>query len=154
MWKWVLVTAVLVGFGCAQDNAMTANRDRVLFTGTPAASGAPTDKKILLTDQALPDTVQYRVLGEIKVIRLEDHGYAPVYQALANKALDVGADAVINIGTWREPTTKTFGAPQGMGTAVKLEGKPDLSGIEGRWLGRGFVQSSQKQELGDSDISD
>lgn len=154
MFRIIVVLVVLAAFGCAQDNAMTANRDRVLFTGTPAVSGAIKNKKVFLMEAALPDPAAYQVLGEIKVIRIDDVGYAAIYQELANKALDVGADAVVEIATWREPTTRTFGSPQGMGKAIKVKKgvKIDFSKMKGQWLGRGFAAKSRTRSGGGDEL--
>ena len=147
-----LLVIMMFGVGCAQDNAITANRDRDLFIGNPAATAAETNKKIFLTEESLPDGVKYQELGEIKIIRIGSVGFPAIYQALANKALDVGADAVIKVALWQQPTTKTFGSEQGAGTAVKFEdaSKVDLSNMKGQWLGRGFALKT-KAEAGGGD---
>ena len=154
MFKIMAVLLALVCFGCAQDNAITANRDRDLFIGKPAAEAPAAKKKIFLTEESLPKTANYQRLGEIKIIRIDDVGFPAIYQALANKALDVGADAVVEIAIWRQPTTTTFGSAQGVGTAVKFNNPAgvDLSNVKGQWLGRGFAQKSRTKSLGGDEL--
>ena len=154
MFRVIVVLMVLVGVGCAQDNAITANKDRDLFLGKPAATADETNKKIFLTGESLPDGATYQELGEIKIIRIGSVGFPAIYQALANKALDVGADAVIKVTLWRQPTTKTFGSEQGAGTAVKFEdaSKVDLSNMKVQWLGRGFAQKTRAEAGGGDEL--
>jgi hypothetical protein len=154
MFKIMLALLALVCFGCAQDNAITANTDRDLFIGKPAAVAPEANKKIFLTEESLPDGVKYQELGEIKIIRMGSVGFPAIYQAIANKALDVGADAVIKIGVWRQPTNRTFGSEQGAGVAVKFEdvSKVDLAGMKGQWLGRGFALKSKAPAGGGDEL--
>ena len=154
MFRMIVVFIIFSFFGCAQDNAITANRDRDLFIGKPAVSTSEANKKIFLSGESLPDGIKYQKLGEIKIIRIDDVGFPAICQALANKALDVGADAVVEIALWRQPTTKTFGSAQGVGVAVKFEegSEVDLSNLKGQWLGRGFALKSEPEPGGGDEL--
>lgn len=133
------ITIVLLGlvfFGCAQDNAVTSRDEKVLFTGQPDTRRPSKDGKVFLTEESLSGRNGYIVLGDIRVIKIWDNGYEPIYQELANKALEVGADAVIEVATWREPSAASFAAPQGSGKAIKINQgvEIDFSKMKGRWL--------------------
>jgi hypothetical protein len=154
MYKIIAFLLLLVAFGCAQDNAMTANSDRVIFTGAPDVSRPSRGGKVFLTEDAVPSRGGYKVLGEIKVVRIWDAGYSPIYQEMANKALEIGADAVVEITTWRMPSSGSFAAPQGNGKAIKVdEGvEIDFSKMTGEWRKQGFVTKGGPPSAGGGDV--
>jgi uncharacterized protein YbjQ (UPF0145 family) len=55
---------------------------------------------------------------------------------MAKRARQLGADAVIDVDTWRQPSGFAWAAPHGSGKAVKFRNKEDidLSGVDGDWL--------------------
>lgn len=154
MLRIIVVLLMLGGFGCAMDTPMTTNNEKVIFTGAPDLSRPSRGGKVFLTEDAMPSKDGYKVLGEIKVIRIWDVGYPPIYQELANKALDIGADAVVEILTWRSPSWGVFAAPQGAGKAIKVdEGvEIDFSKMKGMWLKRGFAAKGSPPNAGGGDV--
>ena len=56
-------------------------------------------------------------------------------QALADRARELGADAVINMKSWHAPSAWSWASPYSSGQAVKLRGDPKqlLNGITGDW---------------------
>src|SRR2546426_11193060 len=56
-------------------------------------------------------------------------------QALADRARELGADAVINMKSWHAPSAWSWASPYSSGQAVKLRGDPKqlLNGLTGDW---------------------
>jgi len=56
-------------------------------------------------------------------------------QALADRARELGADAVLNMKSWHAPSAGAWASPYSSGKAVKLHGDPKavLDGIAGDW---------------------
>jgi len=56
-------------------------------------------------------------------------------QALADRARELGADAVLNMKSWHAPSAWSWASPYSSGKAVKLRGDPKqiLNGIAGDW---------------------
>jgi len=56
-------------------------------------------------------------------------------QALADRARELGADAVLNMKSWHAPSAWSWASPYSSGKAVKLRGdlKQILNGIVGDW---------------------
>ena len=56
-------------------------------------------------------------------------------QALADRARELGADAVINMKSWHAPSAWSWASPYSSGQAVKLRGDPKqiLNGLMGDW---------------------
>ena len=56
-------------------------------------------------------------------------------QALADRARELGADAVLNMKSWHAPSAGSWASPYSAGKAVKLRGDPKqiLNGVVGDW---------------------
>ena len=91
--------------------------------------------KVFLTKETLPMGINYEVLGKIEV-GSGGAGFPSmesVFMAMASQAREFGADAVIEIKTWRQPSLFSWASPQGSGKAIKMVNKMDLSGLNGEW---------------------
>jgi len=150
MWKWIVIAMILVGFGCAQDNAMMVSDNTTLFNGTADPSHTAQDSKIFLTTDPVPFRDGYKLLGEIKVLTVWWGGFDPVYQEMANKALEIGADAVVEMKTWRQPAGGSWAAPQASGMAIQVnDEKFDFTKMSGKWwTGRVTIKVKTSQPEG------
>lgn len=101
-----------------------------------AESYEPHSRSVFITEETLPGTIDYRVIAQIDVGRVWYGSEKSVYGALAERARQLGADAVIQVDTWLQPSGWAWAAPHGRGKAVKIltgDAKKELSGLKGRW---------------------
>jgi hypothetical protein len=92
-------------------------------------------KKVFLTKETLLKDINYEVIGKIEV-GIGGAGFPSmesVYASMANQAREFGADAVVEIRTWRQPSLFSWASPHGSGKAIKLVDKMDFSKLNGEW---------------------
>jgi uncharacterized protein YbjQ (UPF0145 family) len=108
---------------------------------TPAPSASepvqpaldPATCRVFITEANL-DKMFYKTVKDIKVSKKTYGSVSEMLGALAEQALKVEADAVINVRTWHSPSGFAWAAPHAGGMAVKLTeaGRKALPGLEGR----------------------
>jgi uncharacterized protein YbjQ (UPF0145 family) len=88
---------------------------------------------VYVTKAKLPTTVKYEVLGQIEAAKAWYGSDDWSLDELADGARKLGADAVVDVGIWHQPSGWAWSAPHGTGTAVKIisPAKVDFSGLEG-----------------------
>jgi hypothetical protein len=93
-------------------------------------------KPIWLTAGGLPARVKYEVLETIQAGRIWYGDSEKVQKQMANRARAIGADAIIYVTTWHQPSGFAWAAPHGTGQAVKLEdpGAIDFNALPGAWF--------------------
>ncbi len=118
------------------------------FNVTPAVDSAPGPSgktypahanRIFVTKVALPPGADYEVLETIDVGSNWYGGDEDAERMMADRARAIGADAVILVKTWHQPSGFSWSAPHGSGQAVKL-GNPDrvdLDAVPGGWFQAG-----------------
>lgn len=132
---WLFALALLVGLeGCAAHSPFIFKNttDSEAYSQTPAQAHS---NKVLFLDSSLPEGVKFEVLGEINAGRIWYGGTDSVLNQMAEKARELGADAVIEIGTWYQPSGFAWAAPHGTGKAIRIlnKGSVDLSKLGGQW---------------------
>ena len=98
----------------------------------PAAQ-ATSDSKVFVTEQSLPPE-SYTFIADIEIGSNVRFGYGDANKELAEKARQMGADAVINAETKYYPSAFSWAAPHGKGKAVKLKSKNVVDNIKGKWM--------------------
>jgi hypothetical protein len=102
-------------------------------------SSPPLDKdqwnRIFLTSDQLPVNIKYEV---IKTLEVSGGWYGKsddALQWLADEARAAGANAVIEVKTWHQPTGGSWAVPHGTGIAIRIivPGKVDYSRLNGTW---------------------
>lgn len=90
---------------------------------------------ILVTSGGLPIGVKYEVLESIQAGRIWYGSSETVQKQMANRARTIGADAIIFVKTWHQPSGFSWAAPHGTGQAVKLNDPDavDLTTLPGEW---------------------
>jgi len=133
----IFTILLIVGFfliSCSTHSPVNANK-RTEIINESTKNFPSHNEKVFLTKETLPMGINYEVLGKIEVSG--GGGGIPsmetVYTAMANQAREFGADAVIEIRTWRQPSLFSWASPQGSGKAIKLVKKMDFSEINGEW---------------------
>ncbi len=102
-----------------------------------ATKYASHNNRVYVTKANLPATAKYDVLGQIEVGKVGAvfESMDSVLQSMADSARKLGADAVVDVKTWRQPSFGSWFAPHGSGKAVKIIEKSsvDFSNLKGDW---------------------
>ena len=92
--------------------------------------------KIFITRADLPPSVKLEILESIEVGRIWYGSSGAVEESMANRAREIGADAVIDVKTWHQPSGFSWAAPHGSGQAVKIL-EPNIKDVplpDGEWF--------------------
>jgi hypothetical protein len=102
--------------------------------GTTGHTYPPRTDKIWVTADDIPPGVKYEVIEQIDV---GSHWYGSVDKLnalFAKRGRAIGADAIVHVRTWHQPSMMAWSAPQGQGIAIKLldaDKKFDLTKLAG-----------------------
>jgi hypothetical protein len=101
----------------------------------PVSRHAPTTGQVFVTAQALPPSVEYERISQIDYGKSWYGGKNDAYAAMAKRARELGANAVIEAKTWHQPSGFSWAAPHGSGTAVRIKDMNQLqaANIAGTW---------------------
>jgi hypothetical protein len=115
--------AVLAGLaalaGCSAHNPLIVGHTtqvKPVSRETYAAHEA----RVLVTEATLAPEVEYEVVARIDVGRAWYGRSLTVHEQLARRARALGADAVVEVETWFQPSGYSWWAPHGRGKAVKI----------------------------------
>ena len=131
------IGALIIALGlssCSAHNPLiiknTTNINQVGATQYP-----PHRNRVFVTSASLPITAPYEALGTLEVGKVWYGSSDNVLQSLADGARELGADAVVDVKTWYQPSGWSWAAPHGSGKAVKItkSTSTDLSNLEGDW---------------------
>ena len=81
---------------------------------------------VLVVAGPLPSNARFEMIGEIEIGKVWYGGADRILQELADRARELGADAVIDVKTWHQPSGYSWAAPHGHGQAVKLLNPEEL----------------------------
>ena len=113
--------ATLAGLaGCSAHHPLILKNTTDVAT-VAAEPLAPHSAPVLITEAALPESVGYQLIAQIDVGKAWYGRRQSVLEALAESAREIGADAVVEVKTWWQPSGYSWWAPHGRGKAVKLE---------------------------------
>jgi len=133
--KYVWLSALAVGlYGCsAHDPLIVTNTTDV--TQVAEKKYPPHQNKVFVTNQLLPESARYEVLGKLEVGKVWYGSSHKVLESLADGARELGADAVVEVKTWHQPSGWSWAAPHGSGKAVKIidPSSVDFSALTGWW---------------------
>ncbi len=87
--------------------------------------------KVFLTQQPLPANAEFEVIADIQVGKIWYGSSDNVYESMATRARELGADAVVEIRTWTQPSGFSWAAPHGASKAVKLKDQNIIEQMEG-----------------------
>lgn len=116
----LLSLGVICFLGCSAEGPIPNLSKRALQEPHATKVYPAHTMKVFITEDDLPPTVAYEVVSVIEVGQVWHDSQSKVLQALADKARSLGADAVIEVRTWRQPTEWSYAAPFASGVAVKL----------------------------------
>ncbi|HKY91350.1 MAG TPA: hypothetical protein VJM11_09935 [Nevskiaceae bacterium] len=78
-------------------------------------------EKVFVMRKALPAGVAYDPVSPIDVGKVWYGGSDSVLASMADRARELGANAVVEVKTWRQPAGWSWAAPHGSGQAVYVE---------------------------------
>jgi len=81
---------------------------------------------VLIVAGPLPAKARFELIGEIEIGKVWYGGADKILQELADRARELGADAVIEVKTWHQPSGYSWAAPHGHGQAVKILNPEEL----------------------------
>jgi hypothetical protein len=123
-----LVLTILAG--CAAHSPMIL---KTTTDVTPVSQQYPAHSNpVLILEGPLPADIEYEVIASVDVGRVWYTGADGILVLMAQRARELGADAVINVKRWRQPSGFAWAAPHGQGQAVKIRNKDksvDLSSL-------------------------
>ena len=128
------VTALLLLMSCSAHNPF-------IITNTTQAENvsnnkyAPHTNKVFITSESLPTTANFEIIASIEVGKVWYGSTKNISSSMAVRAREIGADAVIEVETWRQPSGWSWAAPHGSGKAIKIldPASIDLSKLQGEW---------------------
>lgn len=134
MRKLALCSLLVLLVGCAAHSPFivknTTDTSAVSSNKYPAHSD-----RIFMSRDSLPPEVKYEVLETIEVGKVWYGSRGRVEDSLANRARQIGADAIIDFRSWHQPSGWSWAAPHGSGKAVKIQNKSsvDFAKLKGEW---------------------
>lgn len=121
--------------GCSAHNPfIIKNTTDIKQQGTSQYSEH--NNRVYIITASLPGTVKYEVLANLEIGKVWYGSSKNVLQSLADGARKVGADAVIDVKTWHQPSGWSWAALHGSGKAIKIIKLDnfDMNSIGGEWM--------------------
>jgi hypothetical protein len=81
----------------------------------------PHSDKVFVTEQELPPGTQFEVISPVDVGKIWYGSSDSVLVSMADRARELGANAVIEVRTWHQPSGFAWAAPHGSGQAVHID---------------------------------
>ena len=127
----LLIGTVLMFSGCSTHSwwiiADTASSQ------TPPGRFPAHPEKVFLTDLPLPVSLKYESLGKIEAGKVTYSTTENLLILMADRSREIGANAVINLKTWRQPSGWSWNATHGSGAAIRIADTNSLVGLTGYW---------------------
>lgn len=129
-----LVALLVVLYGCSAHSPFIATSTTDV-TQVAEKKYPPHQNRVFVTTQPFPASARYEVLGKLDVGKVWYGSSHKVLQSLADGARELGADAVVEVKTWHQPSGWSWAAPHGSGKAVKITdlSSVDFSTLTGEW---------------------
>ncbi len=129
--RLLLVCLGAVVAGCSAHSPMILKNTTDVTHASPQRY-PPHSDPVLIVEGPLPTDIEYEIIATIDVGKIWYSGSEGILVEMARRARLMGADAVINIKRWRQPSGFAWAAPHGQGQAVRIRNKDktrDLSAI-------------------------
>lgn len=125
--------ALLVS-ACSAHNPLIVS-NKTVSAPVSEAKFPPHSDKVFFTEQSLPSTVKFELISAIDVGKVWYGSKGRVYKSMAERARQLGANAVVQVKTWRQPSGFSWAAPHGSGQAIHVEDMHQLEALnlQGSW---------------------
>lgn len=126
------ITALLSGCSAHNPFIITDTTDTAMISQTKYAAH---NNPVLVTEMSLPADARVEVLAQLEVGKIWYGSSNDTLQSLADGAREIGADAVVEVKTWLQPSGWSWAAPHGSGKAVKIidPASVDFNSLNGTW---------------------
>lgn len=129
----VALTGLLLGCASRSTNSAPASpASESKASATPAAKA----KVLIVWGTTLPADIEYEVIGPISVYKRWYGGMGQAYPLLADKARELGGNAVIDARAWLSPAFPAQVAPHGKGIVIRVKDPAKLEKLaaeDGQW---------------------
>ncbi|MBQ0133476.1 MAG: hypothetical protein KBT18_15230 [Comamonas sp.] len=134
-WVFAAIAAVLVLQGCSSARTTAYQGEKISAAKRIARDDVEQEKLILMVAGNLPPEVKIEILGEVRSHAQRYSTMDRMYNELAIRARNVGADAVIGVNKKMRVTFTAWAAPSISGVAVKIidDGGIDIKKLDGQW---------------------
>ena len=120
-----LLGILIFGAGCSPVSSSNA---------VPATPASQSESPVLVSQQAVPTGVEYKVLGTVKAnFRAGYDSAESLYPLLAAEAKKLGANAVVNAQGGRRVTAFSWSAAHVSGTAIRVGDTESLRRLSGSY---------------------
>lgn len=128
------VTAALLIGACSAHNPFILS-NKTLSTPVSEAKFSPHSDQVFFTEQSLPSDVSFELISTIDVGKVWYGSSKRVYKSMAERARQLGANAVIQVKMWHQPSGYSWYAPHGSGQAIHIDDihQLDKLNVEGSW---------------------
>lgn len=130
---WVLVFALsFFSIGCSAHSPFIMKNT---YNAGPSKYSSNNNKIFLTSESLSPQKYSYEIISQINVGKVWYGSSGDVYESMAAMGRQLGADAVIEINAWYQPSGFSWAAPHGSGKAIKFTDKvpTDFPGTKGEW---------------------
>ena len=133
-WIRILPVLALLVSACSAHNPFIVS-NKTVSSPVTEAKFPPHSDKVFFTEQSLPSTVKFELISPIDVGKVWYGSKERVYKSMAERARQLGANAVVEVKTWRQPSGYSWAAPHGSGQAIRVDDihQLDALNIEGSW---------------------
>jgi len=120
-----LLGILILGVGCSPVSSSNA---------VPASPASKSEGPVLVSQEAVPTGIQYKVLGTVKAnFRAGYDSAESLYPLLAAEAKKLGANAVVNTKGGRRVTAFSWSAAYVDGTAIRIGDTESLRRLSGSY---------------------
>jgi len=133
--KFIISIIIVLGLvGCSAHNPFII-KNTTDINQSGVTKYPPHCNRVFVTNESLPPTAKYEVLGQLEVGKVWYGSSDNVLESLADGARKIGADAVVEVETWHQPSGWSWAAPHGSGKAIKItdSASMDFSKLQGEW---------------------
>ena len=132
---YFFLIALLASTGCSTHSIFLL-KDKTTFTPIGDQKYPAHTNRVFISHETMPSTMKAQVLGQVDAGTVMYNAFHIVYCRMAQKARDVGADAIFDANVWYQACGWANATPHGKGTAIKLmDGEtPDFSSMKGDWF--------------------
>jgi hypothetical protein len=133
-WIRLLAVAALLVSACSAHNPFIVS-NKTVSSPVSEAKFPPHSDKVFFTEQSLPSSVGFELISSIDVGKVWYGSSKDVYTSMAARARELGANAVIQVKTWHQPSGFSWAAPHGSGQAIHINDihQLDALNLEGSW---------------------
>ncbi|MGH2855381.1 MAG: hypothetical protein ACRDLF_14445, partial [Solirubrobacteraceae bacterium] len=93
----------------------------------------PYSGQVFVTEQGLPAGVPYETIATIDVGKVWYGSDTKVLATMADRARELGANALIDVKTWHQMAGYSYAAPHGSARAVCIKDLNQVRSLAGEW---------------------